>query len=278
VYAVMLIHHDITDLVAVNDKLIQKNKELERSNSELEQFAYVASHDLQEPLRKIRTYASLIETNINDSARVGSYLQKISSSAARMLNLIHDVLNYSRVRFNEDKFEVVDLNEVIRDIRSDFELMIEAKNARMLSSTLPQVFGSRTQLIQLFSNLIGNALKFSLEKPLIQISCQVRLDVFSPALNREADFYEITVNDNGIGFEPKFEEHIFEVFKRLHAQHEFGGNGIGLAICKRIVSNHQGLITAKSKPGEGSSFSILPPVKYQKSEQQVKIAVGESNV
>ena len=243
-------------------ELMRMNEELERSNHELEQYAYIASHDLQEPLRKIQTFAELLKTNIHDAEAVELYYAKISASAKRMSSLIRDVLNYSRLSKTDNAFVQVDLNQVLQDVQNDFELLIEQKKAMMEVSALPLVKGDALQLRQLFGNLVSNSLKFCEQQPRIQIrSALINLPAQAKgAEHAPGQYAEIIFNDNGIGFEQKYAEQVFVVFKRLNNRQLYSGTGIGLALCKRIVERHGGMISVSSEPGKGTTFTILLPV------------------
>jgi PAS domain S-box-containing protein len=264
VYAVLVMGHDITEIVNANEQLKMLNEELEKSNFDLEQFAFVASHDLQEPLRKIQTFSHLIEKHLDDKELTRKHLSKVISSAGRMTDLIKAVLNYSRISNEKGEFYLVNLNEIIDNIKSDFELTILEKDANILHTNLPLIYGNKFQMHQLFHNLISNALKFSTEKPEIIISGTVfeRNAVDNePSLFAAEEFVELTIRDNGIGFEQKYADKIFNVFQRLHTKKEYPGTGIGLALCKKIVDNHHGSISVESKPGEGTTFKITLPMK-----------------
>jgi PAS domain S-box-containing protein len=247
IYAAMAIHHDITELVRASRELEKRNVELKVSNDQLEQFAYIASHDLQEPLRKIQTFSSMAAKHSNSEV-VNNYLSKIDVSAARMSKLVRDILSYSRLSNDATDYEHVDLNEVFVQVIQDFELIIMEKRASIKLDRLPLVQGSRQQMMQLFGNLTSNALKFSKETPEIVVTAKI-----------DDNYHVISFTDNGIGFEQKYESHIFEVFKRLHSLSEFSGTGIGLSICKRIVENHKGSIDVESTPGIGTTFTIRIP-------------------
>nr|WP_295922638.1 ATP-binding protein [uncultured Dyadobacter sp.] len=243
-------------------KVQQRTEDLMNANKELESFNYVASHDLQEPLRKIQTFIHLIEKNSFDSDRSKVYFEKITSSAQRMGDLIQSVLSYSRLSKNGEALHPVDLNKVIDDIRNDFELAIDEKQAVLHAEGLPVIRANVLQMNQLFSNLISNALKFSAVQPLITIRCQPAGGAAVPAgLDGSSGkmYHHITVADNGIGFEPEFREKIFKLFQRLHGRHEYAGTGIGLSIVKKIVEQHDGYISAESQPGQGAVFHIWLP-------------------
>jgi PAS domain S-box-containing protein len=244
-------------------KLEEKVMELNKSNHDLEQFAYIASHDLQEPLRKIRTFSELLEINIDDDYKRRKYLEKIDASSERMSRLIKDVLNYSRLSKSEKVFTDVDLKEIIEGVKVDMELLSEEKKAQFTISELPVISGIRQQLVQLFYNLVSNSLKFTTEAPHITISARLLTTKeieSSKELNNGIRYVEINVKDNGIGFEQKYVTQIFTIFKRLNTRQAYSGTGIGLALCKKIVDNHHGLITAQSSPGEGAEFRITLPV------------------
>ncbi|GEO08352.1 ATP-binding protein [Segetibacter aerophilus] len=264
VYRVLVIGHDITEISKAHEKLMLVNKELEKSNLDLEQFAFVASHDLQEPLRKIQTFSQLLEKNLNDKEAIRNYLSKIISSAVRMTDLIKAVLNYSRLSNEKGEFEEVDLNEVVENIRSDLELTIVEREANIKVDKLPVLHGNRLQLSQLFMNLISNSIKFSSRNPQISISSRPMDDAEAKALNGfdvNGKYVQLTVKDNGIGFEQQYAEKIFTVFQRLHGKQEYPGTGIGLALCKKIIDNHHGYISVTSEPGEGTAFTIILPTK-----------------
>lgn len=245
-------------------KLEEKISELNKSNHDLEQFAYIASHDLQEPLRKIRTFTELLEMNIDDPEKRAKYMAKIEKSSDRMSALIKDVLDYSRLTKAQSTFEEVDLGHVIDGIKIDMELLIEEKKARLIVNGLPTISGIRQQLVQLFYNLISNSLKFTTESPQITITTrsltgeEVRK---YEGLSRLPSYVEISVKDNGIGFDPKYAGQIFTIFKRLNTRETYSGTGIGLALCKKIVENHHGHIYAESEPGNGAEFKVILPVE-----------------
>ncbi len=269
VYRILTIAHDITDIMTANEKLQKLNSELEKSNGELEQFAYVASHDLQEPLRKIQTFSELGERNINNEEVLRKYLGKINSSAQRMTELIKAVLNYSRLSKADNEFLEVDLNTVLHSIRVDLELLIQEKNAVINYGTLPSIYGIPLQLHQLFFNLITNSLKFNENVPVVDITTRVvnGNDVEGEdMIVKGREYLLITLSDNGIGFDQKFAEKVFSIFQRLHSDRTtIQGTGIGLAICKKIVENHQGVISVRSELKKGTKFSIYLPLLHLRS-------------
>jgi len=246
--------------------LREANADLERSNEELRQYAYVASHDLQEPLRKIVTFSKRL-TQTNAEALTGQgqeYLVKITAAAQRMTRLIDELLDFSRTVRQELKFEPTDLNKILRDVLLDFDLIIEEKGATVEADALPTIAAMPLQMTQLLHNLLSNALKFMApdRPPVIRIT--VRRPTAEEVAQRlpQADpaaYWQLSVQDNGIGFAPKFAEQIFSIFQRLHGKAAYEGTGIGLALCRRITTNHSGDLFAEGKEGEGAVFHVLLP-------------------
>jgi two-component system CheB/CheR fusion protein len=259
VYSLLVIGHDITDTTEANEKLLLLNKELEKSNRDLEQFAFVASHDLQEPLRKIQTFSHLIESKIDYKETTRKYIEKVISSAMRMTELIKSVLNYSRLSNENEGFAPVDLNQVVENIRSDYELTIAEKQAIIEVDELPVLPGNQLQLNQLFLNLISNSLKFSEVKPVISITSRIVEKSQLTSNGLKGQYAELIFKDNGIGFEQHYADKVFTVFQRLHNKQQYPGTGIGLALCKKIVDNHGGHISVSSRLGEGTTFTIYLP-------------------
>jgi PAS domain S-box-containing protein len=253
---------DLTEKKIAEDKLLEYTAELESQNKELEQFAYVASHDLQEPLRKIQTFAEIIQKNIKDENTVKTYFDKINSAAQRMSELIRSVLNYSKLAKDGVEMVDVDLNSVINNVIQDFELLIADKHAVINCDKLPVIKGIPLQLGQLFANLISNGLKFSIKDPVINITSRVvdknEVTTF-PNFLSDRKYVEISIKDNGIGFDQQYEKLIFTMFQRLHGKQHYAGTGIGLALCKKIVENHNGFISAKSELGKGATFYVYLP-------------------
>jgi PAS domain S-box-containing protein len=247
-------------------ELAELNVRLAKSNYELEQFAYIASHDLQEPLRKIHVFSELLEEGLEQGAPpavLRGHLHKMKNAAARMSRLIKDVLEYSRLSRSETSAAPVDLNEVIKEVLAEFDLWIAEKNAVLSLDALPVVPGAATQFRQLFRNLIGNSLKFSKHEPRISVKAStVRPDELPPFLRskKNTGFVRIDLQDNGIGFDQQHADRIFDIFQRLNSQDAYNGSGIGLALCKKIVENHGGAITATSEPGKGAAFHVFLPV------------------
>jgi PAS domain S-box-containing protein len=251
-----------------NRQLAQLNKTLEASNHDLQQFASVASHDLQEPLRKIQMFANLLKNKGEDKfgEEEARYLNKVLTSASRMKTLIIDVLNYSRLSANDGEFVTTDLNALFKELLEDFELMIEEKRASITHTELPTLEVNRGQIRQVFQNLISNALKFSkaARPPVIEITSKhLAQKSFESREQANGPFCLISIKDNGIGFDEKYIPSIFSLFERLHSKDQYEGTGIGLSITKKIVEKHHGLIHVKSQEGIGAEFQILLPVKYQ---------------
>ncbi|MCD6065457.1 MAG: sensor signal transduction histidine kinase [Bacteroidetes bacterium] len=264
--------HDLTEKKRAEDrlklyaaKLEEKNRELEKMNGELQSFAYISSHDLQEPLRKIQTFASRIQEKESDtlSENGKDYFNRMKEAARRMQTLIQDLLSYSRTSTSERVFIDTDLNELIKELKADFKEAMQEKNAAIVTGNMCRIKVIPFQIRQLLENLVSNALKFSDPSvpPVIHIESELKegSGLQNPSLS--AGIYcHLSVSDNGIGFDPQYKERIFEVFQRLHGKTEYSGTGIGLAIVKKIVENHNGLIEASSKPGEGARFDIYLPV------------------
>ena len=274
----VLMFKDITERKQTAEALTIKAAELTRSNAELEQFAFVASHDLQEPLRKIRAFGDRLKVKC-ETAIAGEgldYLERMQSAAARMQTLINALLTFSRVISSMEPFEMVDLHQVTREVLSDLEVSIEKAGAKVEVGELPTIEADPVQMRQLVQNLIGNALKFQAPgaKPVVRIHAQVvaepgpghtaflsRLQAAGGLPAGDTRICHLRVEDNGIGFEEKYLDRIFAVFQRLHGRQEYEGTGIGLAVVRRIVDRHKGMITARSKPGEGATFIVTLPAR-----------------
>jgi len=257
-HAVEILQQSAQDL---EQKVEERTAELVRKNNELEQFAYIASHDLQEPLRKIRTFSELLQKSMQDSGtQANHYFEKIQSSAARMTALIKDVLDYSRLSNPAARFVNTDLQTILKNTLTDFELLIEQKGALVQSDALPVVRGIPLQIQQLFTNLIGNSLKFCDKDPFIKISVAgVSLDELPEELSKDQSYIKLIFQDNGIGFEQQFSNRIFTIFQRLNDKKAYAGTGIGLALCKKIAENHHGLIQAEGELGKGAIFTVYLP-------------------
>lgn len=266
-------NHTLEEKVAERTaELVEINRELEQNNIELQQYASVASHDLQEPLRKIITFAGIITDRfISEDHAAAVYLQKVVASAQRMRNLITDLLSYSKLS-SELHFEPVKLEEIIHETLHDLELSIAEKNAQVNVGSLPVIDAISGQIRQVFQNIISNALKFSVEggRPIISISAvRIAAADFAAPEDPEGAFVRITVVDNGIGFNEEYLNKIFGLFQRLHHRDKFEGTGIGLAIVKKIVDKHHGLITAESEEGYGAKFIIVLPVSQNGIRQSI---------
>jgi signal transduction histidine kinase len=258
---VTVVFNDINKLKDYEGDLEQKVAELNRSNSELEEFAYVASHDLQEPLRKIRTFSDrLTEVSGSLNEKSADYLLRMNNAAVRMQNLINDLMEYSRVSRNHPDEETVNMNNVWADILSDLDMVVEQKQADISATDLPVIVTNKVKVHQLFYNLLSNSLKFSTpgKKPVITLVYQYTVSVDENTRVRRA-WHTFTLSDNGIGFDEMYSEKIFQLFQRLHGKGVYEGSGIGLAICKKIIEQLKGKISVNSKIGEGTSFIINLP-------------------
>jgi signal transduction histidine kinase len=244
-------------------ELREMNKALETSNAELQQYAFLASHDLQEPLRKITTFSRIVwDKFLADRPGAEEYLAKIISSSERMRKLINDLLNYSRLS-NDALFVSTDLNDLVKDVETDLELSIKEKGARLEVGPLPKADVIPGQMRQVFQNLLSNALKFSRQDipPVIEIwaerVAEMKLDSTPES---DGPFVRIYIRDNGIGFNEIYLDRIFTIFQRLHSRHEYEGTGIGLALVKKIVVRHNGVLGAQSAEGAGSTFTLVLPL------------------
>lgn len=277
----VVIFKDITERKRTEDALARKAAELARSNAELEQFAYVASHDLQEPLRKIQAFGDRLKAKC-DAVQLQEgrdYLERMQSAAARMQTLINDLLTFSRVISTTQPFVPVDLGQVTREVLTDLEVRIEQSKAKVEIGELPTIEADPLQMRQLLQNLIGNALKFqaSNAQPVVAITAQIVKKPFGTGGETEPsdEICELIIKDNGIGFEEKYSEKIFAVFQRLHGRTEYEGTGVGLAVCRRITDRHGGSINAKSNLGEGATFIISLPVKHSQAQGQGQAAAQQ---
>ena len=246
----------------LNQQLLENNRSLKATIEELDRFAYVASHDLQEPLRKILVFSDkLLSTQRQHvTEEMQRYMEKIMKASERMQKLINDLLTFSRQDDNAAGFTEVKLNDLISDVLSDMEVEIEKHAAQIKVDVLPTLWANPSSMRQLFQNLISNGIKFRKpgEVPVVSVYCS---SANAPLLDGADSFCRIVVEDNGIGFNQKYAEEIFVVFKRLHSYHEYEGTGVGLSICKKIIDKHGGKISAESKAGEGARFYIDLPMQ-----------------
>jgi light-regulated signal transduction histidine kinase (bacteriophytochrome) len=248
-------------------ELEQTIKALELSNTHLEDFAHAASHDLKEPLRKIRTFTDRLKSTLADRLTESelALFNRIEVSAERMQLLVDDLLEFSHVSEKTVQFESIDLNEKIQKVLADLELPIEEKNAQIFVERMPVIRGNRRQIQQVFQNLISNAIKYS--KP--GVVPDVRISVSKlrgseapvplPVDYKDKYYYLFEIKDNGIGFEQQYAEQIFKMFQRLHGKTEYAGTGVGLSIVRKVVENHNGYIWAESEPDKGASFKFMLP-------------------
>jgi len=256
---------DITRIREYEESLKKKIAELDRSNKELEEFAYIASHDLQEPLRKITAFSERLKEKAATELSTDSmlYLDRMLVGAANMRMLIDNLLEFSRTSRHSHPFTRVSLADILKEVESDLELKIEETNANIQINGLPVIEAIPSQLRQLFTNLLVNSLKF--RQPDVPIEILIHSDKLSPEdkelhhLERVQEYFKIEVKDNGIGFEQEYSNRIFQIFQRLHGKSEYPGSGIGLAICKKIADNHHGKIFAVSEINQGATFTIILP-------------------
>ena len=246
-------------------ELMEANEELIKLNLNLEEFAYMASHDLKEPLRKIRMFNSLLIPNLEDKETVLKYNDKIERSAERMTDLINNILDYSRIEKSSVALESVDLDQVTREVISDLSILIEERDVKIEFDALGEIRGAPIRIYQLFSNFIRNSIKFNKKKPEIHITSSSIVHSELPeglqANDKFTDFKKILFKDNGIGINMSKRDYIFKPFKRLNSSSEYTGTGIGLAICKRIIDLHEGYIDVESEEGKGASFSVYFPIR-----------------
>ena len=258
----LVVVRDITALRKLEEKRREYTQALESSNKEMQDFVFVASHDLQEPLRKIQSFGEFLRDEFKEAlGETGrDYVERMQSAAGRMQTLINDLLALTRVTTKAKPFGPVDLSVVLQEVLSDLESNIQEKQARVEVPPLPTLEGDATQLRQLFQNLIGNALKY--RKP----DVSPRVKVSAAPLNGHgpgSGYWRIQIEDNGIGFDNQYSDQIFKVFERLHGRDEYEGTGIGLAICRKVVERHGGTISAEGRPGQGSVFTVDLPLRQK---------------
>ncbi len=261
-------YQDITDIKRSQERLERYMRQLEVSNRELQDFAYVASHDLQEPLRKIETFGDRLKTKYSDDLPEDGrkYVERMQSATSRMRLLINDLLSYSRVTTNAKPFCRIDLNECLEGVVGDLQIRIEETGAEVHFENLPVIEADRTQMRQLLQNLVSNALKFQKPgvKPVVTVSAEIVSDAISGTVSENCILW---VADNGIGFDNKYKHQIFTIFQRLHGRGEYEGTGIGLATVRKIVERHNGLIDADGVEGEGATFIVTLPVKQKQQAE-----------
>lgn len=254
-YQYVSIRYEITQRKLAEEQLRVYAERLESSNRELQDFASIAAHDLQEPLRKIETFGDRLTKRFkNELAEDGrDYIDRMLTSAKRMRRLIDDLLTYSRVTTKAKPFEKTDLKQIVNDVLSDLEVRIEQTGAKIEVGELPEIEADPSQMHQLILNLVANAIKFHKK----DVAPTVKIEA-----NTQHNQCILTVSDNGIGFEEKYLDRIFTIFQRLHGKHEYEGTGVGLAVCRRIVERHGGNLTAKSSPDHGAKFIVTLPLVH----------------
>ncbi len=266
------IFRDVSERKIAEVQLKEFTLRLERSNRELQDFAYVASHDLQEPLRKVSVFGDRLKSKFGEALGEEGldYLSRMQKAAIRMSALINDLLTFSRVTSKSQPFVCVDLAKVVQEVLFDLETRIEQVGGKIEVAPLPVIEAEPLHMRQLLQNLIGNALKFHKEneKPVVRVEAKTfrEQNEIDPRLSR--DMVQLTVSDNGIGFDEKYLDRIFQVFQRLHTRQNYEGTGMGLAITRKIVEHHSGTVTARSRPGEGSTFIVNLPLK-QRTDQPI---------
>lgn len=267
----------------LNRQMLENIVRLESANKDLDRFAFMASHDLQEPLRKIRLFSDMLHAKYKDilDSDANVHIARIQKSVERMQSLIKDILTFSRISSEKESFEFTNLNTVVQEVLNDMESNVQEKRAQVNLGSLPSIEANPGLIRPLFSNLLGNALKYSRKdvSPVINIRCEINMLAANGnglKKNQASRYCKIYVEDNGIGFEQEYAEQIFDMFKRLHVSNEFEGTGIGLALCKKIVEKHHGFISARSKVNEGSTFIISLPMVQPKVQQQQIATEGPS--
>jgi len=284
------LENEIKERKASEDKVKELNRQmlenivrLESANKDLDRFAFMASHDLQEPLRKIRLFSDMLQAKykeiLDSDAQV--HISRIQKSVERMQSLIKDILTFSRISNEKESFEYIDLNNVVHDVLTDMESNVQEKQAKINLGSLPSIEANPGLIRPLFSNLLGNALKYCKKdvSPVISIRSEINMmaNGNGSKKNQPNRYCKIYIEDNGIGFEQEYAEQIFDMFKRLHVSNEFEGTGIGLALCKKIVEKHHGFISARSKVNQGSTFIVSLPMVQPHQQAQQAIADNPTN-
>jgi signal transduction histidine kinase len=273
---------EIKERIASEEKILKLNKQLlenidmlEVKNKELDCFAYMASHDLQEPLRKIRIFSDRVSSKYGHEFDGESkvYIDKIQAACARMQNLINDIFTLSKIANTKEQVEPTNMNQLVDEVVAEIDLMVSDSKAEIITDKLPDLQINRSLIKRMFQNLIMNSIKYAKKDtpPVIKISSKLETIQLGQK-NRPTKFCRIYLQDNGIGFDQQYAEQIFTMFKRLHANSEYEGTGIGLAICKKIVEEHHGFISAKSEVGVGTIFTISLPVEMSVVTEQQKVA------
>ena len=268
---------DVTEQKNYQNQIIQQAEELKRSNEDLEQFAYVASHDLQEPLRKIRAFGDRLKTKFSDKLEGTGvdYINRMENAAERMQILINDLLTFSRVSRTNKEFVKHDLTDILEEVLEDLETKINDTEGQVKFDKLPEIVCNPSEIKRLFQNIIGNSLKF--QKPGIPPLVTVKSEIVKAADLKEdfpvggnRKFVRLIIKDNGIGFQEKYQDRIFNVFQRLHGRSQYKGTGIGLAICRKVVANHEGHIMAKGEENKGAEFIIVLPKNLKKNDERTE--------
>jgi light-regulated signal transduction histidine kinase (bacteriophytochrome) len=272
--AVGVLEREVDARMQAQVSLKRKIGELARSNAELEQFASIAAHDLQEPLRKVQAFSDRLQSKYADKLddQGVDYLVRMQQSASRMQTLIEDLLAFSRVTTKGQDFIRVDLNQIAQGVVSDMEITIRETGAVIEFDDLPTIDADPLQMRQLFQNLLSNAVKYCRDgvTPEVKVECTWRNGEDPPASDSAVELCHIVVSDNGIGFDEEYAERIFGIFQRLHGRNDYKGSGIGLAICRKISDRHGGRITAESQINHGSKFFVTLPIQHGEDERNAK--------
>ncbi len=266
----------------LNSQLLENIAQLEEANKELDRFAFMASHDLQEPLRKIRTFSDLLyiryNNNLDENGKM--HIHRIKTAAERMQLLIQDILTFSKMSLDKIEYVDSDLNIIIKEVLADLQETAQKEDATITIGSLPTLPVNPVLIRPLFSNLISNAIKYRRPdvKPVINIFTENEVDEQKNGINTNKKYCRIYVQDNGIGFDQKYAEQIFGMFQRLHSNKEIEGTGIGLALCKKIVDEHKGFISARGEINKGSTFVVsLPVLQMEELPQGIQTSIIQNN-